>query len=575
MNDAYCNLVTKTFCDDSIRSVMMIDDKYQPYSACIKRLDGLENFQDDPEGLNEFLGESRRASQISKFFHDKKIMSDISNDSEYVDIEKIRKCDLLLLDYHLEHEDPVPSLKVLKQLKDSRHMNLVVVYTSEGLDKVWKEIACSLRGNIDTDTISFDDQLATEAWDGLTNYGASLSHDIQNLVSPSEEIAHYILKKKFTRDTTRALAEILSPNIRDFLGPVGEWSVSEYNKLQNNDVTCDLKGEPNQWLRIGNVFIALCAKTAGDDSESLWESLVNSLHSWEPNYYRLITSQIQNHIEDQNIAMDSFLEQDYETQAAWLWKLQSAKLNDELSTEYSKLCTNIYEGLLDTLLSDEELYDFSSEVFTHSIGAVDEGVTDDALIDQCKEHTSSNLKTDRYKVVHALNQYRSSKQFLKKHLTVGSVIRPANGNQQVWYLCVSPSCDVVPKQHTTASAKRIEPDRLVKFFKLSRVNNLQEPLNSAATGKYLFLTDENNNRIALSVLDNITDLPAIDLGIVRDHDEGSIDPENIVKISFLGEEDKEFHVVAQLRDYYAARYQALASHNEGRVGVDFFNYTSS
>ena len=135
----YEDLIQKTFCKNAIRSVMLIDDQFIPYPDLIDSLSNSREIDADK------ILTSQRAALLEKFFQKEKILCDIDSSTENLDVERIRKSDLLIIDYHLEHNDPSKTLEVLCGLKNSKHFNLAVVYTSEEPKTVWKQIASSFK----------------------------------------------------------------------------------------------------------------------------------------------------------------------------------------------------------------------------------------------------------------------------------------------------------------------------------------------------------------------------------------------------------------------------------------------
>jgi hypothetical protein len=198
------------------------------------------------------------------------------------------------------------------------------------------------------------------------------------------------------------------------------------------------------------------------------------------------------------------------------------------------------------------------------------------IIQECSENTFRTKQEQKgfaVEVVHALNQSISSKPFSGKNITIGTILRDS-GNDIGWYLCVSPSCDTVPLQHTDKIAERIKPNRLLKFIRLE-VTNLESALENATHSKYIFLKNSKNKPVALEALNAINNQPAIDFAIVDNHDRDSIVGGD-VSVNFVGEPEKTILTpVLQLREAYAARFQAVASHHVGRIGVDFIPFTSS
>ena len=149
----YEDLVQKTFCQNAIRSVMMIDDQFIPYP------DLIDSFSNKKEIDEDKVLTSQRAALLEKFFQNEKILCDIDNSARNLDVERIRKSDLLIIDYHLEHNNPSKTLEILCGLKNSKHFNLAVVYTSENPKTVWKQITASFNPikNIEDEIEKIDD----------------------------------------------------------------------------------------------------------------------------------------------------------------------------------------------------------------------------------------------------------------------------------------------------------------------------------------------------------------------------------------------------------------------------------
>ncbi len=195
----YESLVQKTFCNNAIRSVMMIDDQFIPYPDLIDSLSKNEHIDE------EKVITSQRAALLEKFFQNEKILCDIDNSVRNLDVERIRKSDLLIIDYHLERDNPSKTLEILCGLKNSKHFNLAVVYTSEKPETVWKQIAASFSPikNIEyeIDKIDeFDDFWDTEILPSIQSGGTYSLSD--------KELIDYIL---FDKNSGR-LKGILSRN---------------------------------------------------------------------------------------------------------------------------------------------------------------------------------------------------------------------------------------------------------------------------------------------------------------------------------------------------------------------------
>ncbi|HGF7517368.1 TPA: response regulator receiver domain, partial [Vibrio cholerae] len=176
MPELYRNKIVEAFRDNAIRSVLLIDDEYLPFEKLVtshtsfyENLDSiskaLEASSEQKEMYQEKLGQLRARldeasgylmrSEVAKdfvsFFHGKRLICDVEDRTDNLDKDKVRKSDLIVLDYYLQKPEVTSnpaeySLKLIDELSESKHMNIVVVYTKEDLDSVWFEVAATLRG---------------------------------------------------------------------------------------------------------------------------------------------------------------------------------------------------------------------------------------------------------------------------------------------------------------------------------------------------------------------------------------------------------------------------------------------
>ena len=201
----YEDLVHKTFCKNAIRSVMLIDDQFIPYP------DLIDSFSKNETIDQEKVITSQRAALLEKFFQNEKILCDIDNSVGNLDVERIRKSDLLIIDYQLEERNPSKTLKILCDLKNSKHFNLAVVYTSENPETVWKQIAASF-----TPIKNIEDEIEKiEEFDEF--WGEEILPSIQSggiYSLTDKELIDYILLEKNSGRLKEFCLKILNLKIR-------------------------------------------------------------------------------------------------------------------------------------------------------------------------------------------------------------------------------------------------------------------------------------------------------------------------------------------------------------------------
>lgn len=582
MNAEYNKLITETFCDNAIRSVMMIDDDYTPYHKLVE----ISAKATDLSQIQTALKESCRASEMQQFFENKKFICDVSDGLESFDPEKARKSDLLILDYQLKNDSPELSLSILKKLSKTKHMNLVVVYTNEELEKVWLQIASSMRGYKKLD---IEEQLSNDdfkpIWSEKTEGGDSIPADWNHVVN--NDLAQYL---KGEKADFKKFVRILDPSLRKFTKDIYcstlAMNAQSFDMLDDDFEDIDIKGSfnDNLWLKFGNIFIALHKKSKSDTAEDLWSSLTNSLIDWQPNYFRLISSEIQNQIENGAVTLNKYLLKDYNSQAAWLW--QVLKNWDKKDEELRKLLDNNTDSFKDNIILSREVISFAQRVceqFTENFPTpLTEGENKDKeQIEFVSRHTSKKTNVNDLQlsssVAHSLNCSLSTKDFSSKYITTGTLLHCESENS--WFLCVTPACDTVPEQNNTCLSKRLAPNfKLLKFISLEPIN-LKSALSNATDGVYLFVeggitlqtSTKPNLEYAITHLNSEAEAE-FNLTIFKSKNT-EVPEESRVELKHdeVVPSVKVFKVKAQLKDSYAARYQALASHHVGRIGVDYIN----
>lgn len=582
----YEELVKKTFIDNAIRSVVMIDDEYLRYDQLANSLNS------DSSAFNATqLSTTLKAAKLHDFFrNEKKISCDIDNVVGHIDAEKIRKSDLVILDYQLEVDDPRMSIELIRELQINPHMNLVILYTREDLDKVWLQLAACLRAPRTNHQIAVSVELSTSAadeqWDDYTGSGVELPAEEKDWINDGDLVS-YMLKGEVSKQTKncfgkkhKTLGKFLS---RATCEHILATRARDYPRESNVGLNILGNFEDTKWIQSGNVFVVL-HKKAVDDTQNepteLWDALTKALQAWAPSYYLLVISEMQNLLENESLPFANEFVNDVEGQAAWLCRMLVAK--DVVEREY--LSNQFFEKLIEELKIKLLQKNQLSELHKHAINALDREVTalqvpdiEQFSANHVKLAKSADFKLDMY---HALNANLCAIQFSGRYITNGTVLREDMGNNiSRWYLCVSPACDTVPDQLTSALSTRLKPDRLLKMIVLSEIK-ISKALMRATAARNIFVYSENKKRIALEVQDNNSHNPEIEYALVHDHQRsGDQIDGSVFTVSFLTSEQgissfkpSTLLPICQLRDSYTARYQTVASHHSGRVGVDFVDY---
>ncbi|MBJ9902874.1 response regulator receiver domain [Acinetobacter bereziniae] len=575
----YNSLVTQTFCDNAIRSVMMIDDQFVPYPDLVQSLTNGEKVD------KQLLATSQRAANLEKFFQEKHILCDIDNTSSNLNIERIRKSDLLIIDYHLENEDPRKTLEVLSGLKESKHFNLAIVYTSNELNKVWMQIASSFV--VAKDIYSQIDEI--EDLDVFWSETILPSIEAGSEYSLSDrDLINYLRTGKTKGQIKGLLAQSPFRNSKDKIcNLIYNYYIDKFQiRASQNDKDLTILGDENgnKWIKSGNVFVCLYQKSANDIQEDpirIWETLQQSLVNWEPTYYQLIQSEIQNHIESDSMAFNSIHDNDRHGQAAWLQEI----LKSKNQTETSQLITNIYADVSEELSfkfnNNSELGRFIELTFNFYKNKFNPEF-DTNLAKFCCEQMklSFNANKTPKDMYHALNMHLSSKNYQNEYISTGTIFKtisePDETDQPAtWYLCVSAACDMIPNQANDPYNDRLTPHRLIRVLKLFPANQ-ENAIQFATHSKYVYVYD-NDQRKYFSILNETSNLPALDYMIIKNHAD-ELKRKEIPLMIFTKDhtgnvaiKDIRVKPKSQLRIGYAERYQSIASQHGARIGVDYIN----
>lgn len=625
MTATYKEKIVQAFRDNAIRSVLLIDDEYQPYEAIVKNKASLDeklaelessditDFAKYKEKLSlilaqdkvhiekgkteDFLRRSKTAQHFVEFFHTQKRICTVESDVNQLEVEKIRKSDLVVLDYYLNPEDKgneaKSSLKLISELSNNKHMNIVVVYTNEELKRVWQQIAAILHGNRLNSIELHDDDL--EAWE---EYQLDWKEEWENTVFKQSMIRDYLLGNLNLEFSLAEMKECLERRDEEFekiklnhVKILMENSISVLNSINANATEFKVQGTEGKWLQAGYVFIALKSKKSEDNPAEVWKCIEDCLYDWKPSFYRVITSELQNQIEDANLSMEKVLSKEKMEQISILWGVLRVKEDDRYSTAKAML-GNLLHDVSESIRSDSNLIDFvvdsanstSDQLSIFCSFDEDKGKHHDfinSMLNIAAENyevgITENVNTEfRCNVVHAFNEQLCTVKEDVSHISTGVIIRDIDeGN---YYLCIAPSCNTVPNQTTGGSlAKAMTPHRAMRFIKLKIEDNLKKALKTAHQSDTIFISDKDK-RLALKIYET-EGTPAIDQGFVVNHDNEEIVIGSTKRIKFvitnatkeLEIVEKEFLPVAKLRAGFASRYQNTQLQYEARIGVDFIS----
>ena len=621
----YKKKIVEAFRDNAIKSVLLIDDEYLPYEQFVYTHQNLmwklDKLVDSAEfqGGNELEIFRERLSSLTKaidftdgqvmntdtarefveFFHEKQLICDVENQTDSLDKDKVRKSDLIVLDYHLQKRGDNPaerSLNLISELSDSKHMNTVVVYTAEPLGKVWFEIAAALRGTHCGDVTEFlKERELINSW----QQNEDTWKNEWQLINSKEIEAKYLTDELNVDELVTQLQEACA--VQGYEEPLEkhvQWllekRVQDLNKNNLASSKQKIHGKRDLWLQAGDIFVVLSEKKKligqGKEirdvtPEEVWEQIKAALESWYPSFYRVVTSELQNQIEDANLSMEKVLAKGHMEQIATLWGVLRVH-NDNREQAVKELLKNLLNDVVDKVQSNVELLQFVDVAATNvadplpSYGNTDptknKEYLQNIIISAHGNQKGLALQVDkefRCNVVHAYNEQMSTEKELPNHISTGVVLKERNNDGQ-FYVCIAPSCNTVPNQISGLIVERMTPHRPMRFIKL-KTKKLVDSLEKAHQSDIIFVRD-GDERLALSIFEKGA-LPTIEQGVVLNHDSQLIDKGKAKEVQFLetNPQSKELEVVtkhlqpiAKLRPGFASRYQNSQFLYEARIGVD-------
>lgn len=144
-----------------------------------------------------------------------------------------------------------------------------------------------------------------------------------------------------------------------------ETEIAKFNKNNREPSNLLVYGNKELWLQAGDIFVVFCEKTTRDDSqevtpEEVWGRIKDALESWYPSFYRVVTSELQNQIEDANLSMEKVLSKDSIEQIAALWGVLRVH-EDEREQSASELLESLLNDVVEKVRTNSDLLSFVKE----------------------------------------------------------------------------------------------------------------------------------------------------------------------------------------------------------------------
>nr|WP_318284247.1 response regulator receiver domain [Methylobacterium sp. NI91] len=568
-----------------------------------------------PEQAARF-SEAARAAALYKMFKAEHLPCDIENEVGELThdvVERIRKSDLIILDYNLTpgSADASKSIGLIRQLSRTRHFNTIVLYTLEkDLEGVWVDLACSLKGGwIEPEDHLQGDALA--AWGKLADAG-NLPSATRGLI-----IGHALSgRQDWPKDDRAALEkELLDRQVErkicnDVIEGLIHLGVRERLRDDAEALSAKARGmigrcKPGgpRWLQIGNCFVAILGKQlemqdVESEARTIMTCLDEALASWRPNLLQVLISEIQNFLELDALATDEFHLRDPETQISlsyYLLRSMEDGVNPEMGERLAAPLQIIIDKLVDTLrqriASDEDLKNLAAVLFAEELKRIEWPPEVARPADMARSIYQSagilaqvETKTRVESVLFRLNAFLSTEPFRRGHLTTGTVFR--DGDTGECWLCASPACDMTARRPSLQQtwSKTLHPMRPMVAVKLHPEDSLGGALNKAELGRHVFV-ETNDEQLAFSVVDKSIEQPVFEflfpLDAARAQRVGTdlhpsfeafrigVDTSDPSRNDARRFASSRFSVLGQLRPTYASRILQMVGQHLSRIGVDF------
>lgn len=532
--DLFAEAVTGTYRSRALRTVLIIDDQFPTYADLLSRTEPPERFT-----------EGERALRLYRLFRSLGMPCDVENSLkepsegpvEHVDIDHIRKSDLIVLDWQLTpgSTDSSKSLYIIRKLSETKHFNTIVLYTREPkLDRVWLDIACSLHGGwADAEELLRDHPDAAELWDALA--------DDAGLPAPSDEvIAAYILRGARglppegrvaleTELTSRQVPRALSKSLIEVMI---HRAVRERFK---DDIT--IKKGPSRsvlgtcqpgrplWLQSGNCFVTVIKKVetppadmaATNDPDGIIDHLDRALVDWKPGLLQILISEIQNLLELEALATEEAHLRDPEMQTGLSYHLLGTlgegldpERPDELLQPIELIIDRLVEGLRRRIASDRHLTDLGVGLLSRELKEL--GWRRDVQKSATEQFADASRMARQEKApakersIFRLNTFLSTEAFRRAHLTTGTIIKSAQTSDH--WVCMSPACDMTmrkPNPHQ-AWALALHPLRPIVAVRLRKEDGIASALTEAEKGRHIFV-ETGSGPVAFCAVDKNTNQP--------------------------------------------------------------------
>lgn len=463
----FADAVERSFRDEAIRTAVLIDDQFPDYLGM-------------REASDQEFTEIARAKNIYGFMHGKGLICDIQNwrvpdDTDVHLLNKVRKSDLILLDYQLGAGGAKAALKILRHLAVSTHFNLVVLYTAEASSRVALAVAAAMRGAKPPEVAFVPSEELLEGAEEVLSEERFRNIDAAGLRA-------YLTDRQtpWVRDLAAAMTEggIPLQNVKALADHIARrWveTLIEGYELESDvelPLGCNIDSDQPLWVHCGSCFVAVVAKLPAsseqDEGEYVWDRLGAALRAWRPNLYRLILSEIQNALELEAVAHHEDWLNDELALGLGLYLLESddAARDGMSPSDVEGTAQSLIDRFVDLIRRRLATHERISRTAVDLLGGRLSTAIGPAVANENARHVRArelaHIPVGRAvdwqrKVVPAVNAFMVSDAFRGGHVTTGTVLR---GPAESYWLCASPACDLVPREDGPVLVQLIRLERM-------------------------------------------------------------------------------------------------------------------
>jgi hypothetical protein len=585
----FSDLVKQAFIDP-IRSVLIIDDQYPTWEQIFgdEGYDSADKIRWTPKSkILKVIKQFRNVSPaLTVDIHDGQHNEQIGN--------YLHQSDLLVLDYQLEKNEPhgVRAAEIIADLLNNNHFNLVMVHTAIGdLVDPFNTILMSL-----LTPLKISDARAAEGFgliEELEDAGGIEFRDVLADLKSALSATAYVALQGYARNGGK-LAEYMKTgtelsafrSIADKAGwdvgkrlKVMEWGMSIHDKkvasygAEYRDIRWNAPGRRRKpWIRTNGGFIAFADKKNTD----LLDIMQAAIEDWRPSPSRLMSSRIRAEISKQGASAEDNALSDKHAYWQYYQELRDKPLDASDAAHRNRRKTLLESHAARHLERLLDLIGKKAVAFGLKVLEADPSESNENRAGFSKHYAiKSTTRADRDKARAHYNAHVSTKQLSGWHLHPGHIFKY---DQELW-VCLSPSCDLVPMQKTTA-AVRDSSEASVKPFVAVRLTPRPKYSSVEVNSNTLIFLKEGDAIKTYSVYPRGGEFgsPVWRLFLAKDFGKFEIEDDRTAKIelSYLFGKDKEMRVepaearlIGQLRYEYALNLIQKLGVEFTRIGLDF------